>query len=145
MLSRRTILLAIAVILIAAAGFVAARMFAPPPEGLDLARERPTENGLFVVAIEPEAAEFRRADLHSWVATVRTPDGAPVEDARVRIDGGMPQHGHGLPTAPQASEHLGDGRYLIEGVRFNMGGWWEFRLDIASAAGTDAVVFNLVF
>ena len=30
-------------------------------------------------------------------------DGAPVRDANVTIDGGMPQHGHGLPTKPRVS------------------------------------------
>jgi hypothetical protein len=33
--------------------------------------------------------------------------------------------------------------YEIEGVRFNMGGWWEFKLAIAGASGADTVTFNL--
>jgi hypothetical protein len=38
---------------------------------------------------------------------------------------------------------LGDGIYEIEGVRFNMGGWWEFRLAITGSRGVDTVTFNL--
>ena len=72
------------------------------------------------------------------------PDGAPVEDAELAIDGGMPQHGHGLPTAPQSAGHIGEGQYRIEGVRFNMGGWWELKLAITSPAGVDGVTFNLM-
>jgi hypothetical protein len=33
--------------------------------------------------------------------------------------------------------------YEIEGVRFSMGGWWELKLAIDSAAGADTVTFNL--
>ena len=59
------------------------------------------------------------------------------------IDGGMPQHGHGLPTRPRVTQRLGAGAYLVEGVRFNMGGWWEFSVTIAVADVTDTVTFNL--
>jgi hypothetical protein len=55
----------------------------------------------------------------------------------------MPQHGHGLPTRPQVTKGTGAGVYQIEGVRFSMGGWWTFVLDIQGAAGTDRVTFNL--
>lgn len=69
--------------------------------------------------------------------------GRPVDAARITVDGGMPQHGHGLPTRPRMTRALGDGIYEIEGVRFNMGGWWEFRLTIDGATGGDIVTFNL--
>jgi len=131
-------------LIVAIVGFVAWRMMAPPPDDLDLARERLTEAGIYRVEIAPEIGPVVQGSLHSWVATVRLADGSPVEDAQVTVDGGMPQHGHGLPTAPQATGHQGEGRYLIEGVRFNMGGWWELKLDIASPAGDDTVTFNLV-
>ena len=55
----------------------------------------------------------------------------------------MPQHGHGLPTRPRVTRSLGDGIYEIEGVRFNMGGWWEFKLAITAPTGSDVVTFNL--
>jgi hypothetical protein len=55
----------------------------------------------------------------------------------------MPQHGHGLPTRPRVTRALGDGVYEIEGVRFSMGGWWEFTLAITAAAHSDVVTFNL--
>src|SRR4249920_3274177 len=32
-------------------------------------------------------------------------------------DGGMPQHGHGLPTRPVVSRELADGTYLMEGMK----------------------------
>jgi hypothetical protein len=56
----------------------------------------------------------------------------------------MPQHDHGLPTSPQATEYLGGGRYRIEGIEFTMRGWWQLRFGISAAAGSDSVVFNIV-
>jgi hypothetical protein len=131
------------VVVLAIAAFAAMRMMAPPDD-LDLARSKTSENGLYVVTIAPEAEPVQQGKLHAWVATVQRPDGSPVEDAAIAIDGGMPQHGHGLPTAPQAGGHLGDGRYRIEGMRFNMSGWWELKLTIGSAAGKDSAVYNVV-
>lgn len=114
-----------------------------PPADLDLSREKPTANGLYTVSVQPETEPFDRNTLHAWIATVKAADGVPVEDAEIAIDGGMPQHGHGLPTAPAVTAALGDGGYRIEGVRFNMSGWWEFKLHIKAAQGEDDVTFNL--
>ena len=65
------------------------------------------------------------------------------QGAAITIDGGMPQHGHGLPTRPRVTKDLGNGVYEISGLRFNMGGWWELKLTITTPAGTDTVTFNL--
>jgi hypothetical protein len=56
----------------------------------------------------------------------------------------MPQHGHGFPTHPKVTKELGDGRYLLEGMKFSMSGWWEIKLKIESAVGTDNITFNTV-
>jgi hypothetical protein len=69
--------------------------------------------------------------------------GHAVDGATIAIDGGMPQHGHGLPTRPRVTSNLGDGLYEIAGVRFNMGGWWELSLEISGPLGSDKVTFNL--
>jgi hypothetical protein len=55
----------------------------------------------------------------------------------------MPQHGHGLPTAPQVTEYLGNGDYLVEGMKFQMGGWWEVRFNITAGDLNDTITFNL--
>jgi hypothetical protein len=55
----------------------------------------------------------------------------------------MPQHGHGLPTEPRVTEELGGGRYRVEGMKFNMPGWWTIKLSVSSAAGSDSATFNL--
>jgi hypothetical protein len=81
--------------------------------------------------------------LHTWNIQIVKADGTPVDSARITVDGGMPQHGHGLPTKPLVTAHLGGGRHVIEGMKFNMGGWWVVKLTIDGAQGADVVTFNL--
>jgi hypothetical protein len=135
------ILLAVAIAV--AVGIIGYGMMMTPPDDLDLSRSKSSAKGLYAVAIAPEKEPLEQGPLHSWILTLKTADGAPVEGATIAVGGGMPQHGHGLPTQPQATAYLGEGRYRIEGVRFNMSGWWEFTFDIKAAAGDDSVVFNL--
>ena len=139
---RKWIVVAAVLAVLGVGGFYAMKMLSPPPTDLDLARSRSTMNGLYTVAIEPEAEPLQTGALHTWLVTV-TREGAPATDAQIAVDGGMPQHGHGLPTAPKATSHIGEGRYRIEGVRFNMGGWWVLKLTVDSPAGRDEVEFNV--
>jgi YtkA-like len=75
---------------------------------------------------------------------LETVDGMAVDSVKIAVDGGMPQHGHGLPTKPRVTRDLGNGDHLVEGMKFNMGGWWvvKFRLS-APASAADSLVFNL--
>jgi len=112
--------------------------------GPDTARSKKTANGLFMASFEPEHGIIQQGQLQSWLLTVKTAAGAPVEGAAITVSGGMPQHNHGLPTSPQATDYLGEGRYRIDGVKFTMSGWWQLRFAISAAAGSDSVVFNVV-
>ena len=134
----------VALLAVAFGAFVAMPVAGPARPELDQSRSRTTVNGLYVAAITPEVPEIKQGELHSWILTVKTPDGKPVDDAKIAIDGGMPDHNHGLPTSPQMTGNLGEGRYRIEGVKFSMSGWWELRFDISAAPGPDTVTFNLV-
>lgn len=103
---------------------------------------RTSAGGRYVATLEP-ARPLRPRQMQTVRVSVRDAGGRPLEEARISIDGGMPQHGHGLPTRPRVTRSLGDGIYEIEGVRFNMGGWWELKLAIAGSSGADTVTFNL--
>lgn len=103
---------------------------------------RSSVNRLYTATLEPsEALKPRR--MQSVRITVIDNAGLPVEGATMTIGGGMPQHGHGLPTRPRMTRALAAGTYEIEGVRFNMGGWWEFKVTIATDRGEDTITFNL--
>ena len=125
-------------VLVTAAGCVSA------PSDLDLSLTRPTADHRFVVTLQPPAEPAAIQQLHSWQVKLATPDGQPVAHAHIEVDGGMPQHGHGLPTHPQVTQELPDGTYVIEGMKFSMTGWWEIRLAIQSPEGADKVTFNTV-
>jgi hypothetical protein len=55
----------------------------------------------------------------------------------------MPDHDHGLPTAPRVTAELPGGRYRIEGVKFTMPGKWVLKFTITAAPGTDEASFDL--
>lgn len=123
---------------------IAVAACASPPSELDLSLRHASAQGRYLVQLEPPAAGPALHQIHAWQVKLSTSDGRPVRDARIAVDGGMPQHGHGLPTRPQVTRQLADGTYLIEGMKFSMTGWWEIKLAIQSAEGADTVVFNTV-
>jgi hypothetical protein len=103
---------------------------------------RASAGGRYVATLEP-GKPLRPRQMQTVRVVVRDADGRAIDEARISVDGGMPQHGHGLPTRPRVTRSLGEGVYEIEGVRFNMGGWWEFTLAVDGCLGADTVTFNL--
>jgi hypothetical protein len=81
--------------------------------------------------------------FQTWILELRDARGDPVTGAAVAIAGGMPGHGHGLPTQPQVTEEIGVGRYRIEGVKLNMAGAWVIEVFVQTAAGRDRLRFDL--
>jgi hypothetical protein len=103
---------------------------------------RVSANKTYTAKLEPrEPLRVRR--LQTVPVRLTDAQGRPIEAAKISVDGGMPEHAHGLPTQPRVTRALGGGVYEIEGLRFSMGGWWELKLGIESAAGADTVTFNL--
>lgn len=115
----------------------------PPPQ-LDLSLTQTSAAKKFVVVMQPPSPTPAINQMHSWQVKLASPSGQPITHARIEVDGGMPQHGHGLPTHPQVTKELADGTYLIEGMKFSMTGWWEIKLIIQTSDGTDKVTFNIV-
>lgn len=102
-----------------------------------------SENGVFEVTLQSQNQNIEINEYLDWKLIIRTADGEPVSPVRVRIGGGMPMHGHGLPTQPQLGKHLGDGAYMLKGLLFSMNGSWVLELDIQSKTLTDSVKFEL--
>jgi hypothetical protein len=118
-------------------------LFAKPPADLDYSRTRASEAGRYRATIRPQGDSIPKGKLQRWTLHLETPGGVAVDSATVTVDGGMPQHGHGLPTKPRVTRALGNGDHLVEGMKFNMGGWWVVKFHVASATGADSVVFNV--
>lgn len=114
------------------------------PRDLDLSLQHATEQGRYVVRLEPPAAGPALHQIQRWQVHLSTPDGAPVSQAVLAVDGGMPQHGHGYPTRPRITGEPRPGVYVLDGMKFSMTGWWDLRLDIDAGRTPDRAVFNLV-
>ena len=146
MTSRRTYLIVVValasiILTLSAVGKGRGRVERPAAEEFGTG-PRKSAQGLYVATLQG-ATDLQPRKMYTLQATVADQSGQPVTGASITVDGGMPQHGHGLPTRPRVTKELGDGAYEISGVRFNMGGWWEVKLTITSPAGTDTVTFNL--
>jgi hypothetical protein len=113
-----------------------------PPAGEFGFGPRPSAKQVYTATLQP-VQPLRLRQLQTVPVRIVDAKGQPVEGARIAIDGGMPEHSHGLPTRPLVKRSLGDGVYEIEGLRFSMGGWWELKLAIESPGGADRVTFNL--
>ena len=134
---------AIVLALVAAAIGLAAWMSYVPAD-LDLSTTRRSAQGVYRVSYQPRRGPIAVNQIHAWTLHVETADGRPVTGATITVDGDMPQHGHGLPTAPQVTADLGNGDYLAEGLKFHMPGWWVMDFTISAGGQTDTVRFDLL-
>ena len=131
-------------IALAAATLAGAAACARPRE-LDLSLSRATERSVFRVQLASEAAPVPISKLHQWTVHLTGADGAPVTGASLAVDGGMPEHHHGLPTAPRVEAAATPGDYVIKGMKFSMTGWWVLKVDVTAPDGrTDRATFNIV-
>ena len=56
---------------------------------------------LFTVSIRSARYPLPLHAIHNWTIQLRDRQMRPVEGASIVIDGGMPEHDHGLPTRPR--------------------------------------------
>ena len=114
------------------------------PANLDLSTDKLSDQGSYHVSFTSETQPIPMNQIHQWTLHVETADGQPVENAAITVGGGMPEHGHGLPTVPQVTEYLGDGNYQVQGMKFQMGGWWVVTFSIDDGMHQDSVTFNIL-
>jgi hypothetical protein len=97
---------------------------------------------LFKISYESVPIPIGR--IITWKLNVQTADGRPVKNAEITVNGDMPEHGHGLPTQPEAVKGMGDGNYIVQGLKFSMPGWWVITFKVKTQDMDDTVTFNLV-
>ena len=102
----------------------------------------PSMEGKFKLFIFPATGQISIGEYQEWIIVVRDHADRIVEDAYLAISGGMIAHGHGLPSKPQIQHYLGEGRYLIEGVLFNMAGTWTLQFIVQTKEQVDRVRFD---
>lgn len=115
----------------------------PPVAATSWQLSQASANGLFQAHLActapPSVGSFQTCTVQLLDA-----DKQPVTDAQVLIDGGMPAHGHGLPTAPVLKSVDSNGNYQIEGLQYSMPGAWLLGFLIKSGQQQDKVVFEFV-
>ena len=102
-----------------------------------------SRNKLFYVTLYPKKGDVPIGKFHEWIILVHDSKGNPVYPVHIGVGGGMPGHGHGLPSQPVVTEYLGDGKYLIEGMKFSMVGDWILLLGIESNKSRDQVTIEI--
>lgn len=94
----------------------------------------------FTLRLDPAAPRVGQLfSVNTRVTRVDT--GERVVGAALRLDATMPEHGHGMMTAPEHRE-LGNGEYRSDGFKFHMPGRWVFEI---SAVGPEADHLELSF
>jgi len=103
--------------------------------------EQATDNQHFTIKLDcttqPAYGPFQDCSIQ-----LNTNNGSPVTNAKIFIDGGMPAHGHGLPTNPIAKTTQKDGLYKIEGLQYSMPGKWVLGFVIEKDSISDRTVFH---
>ncbi|KPJ98130.1 MAG: hypothetical protein AMJ60_09380 [Desulfobacterales bacterium SG8_35] len=120
-----------------------AMMHAPPPKDLDYATMKMTASDAFSVMYKSIGGQVRINRIHSWELTVKDAEGHPVNNAEITIVGDMPEHGHGLPTQPEVTGMGMEGLYRVDGMKFQMPGWWVVTISVMANGIQDNVSFNL--
>jgi hypothetical protein len=115
----------------------------PPPPEPTTGWTAISDTGRLTGRLAPESGAVEIGRFQAWILELRAPDGAPVTGAVIGIAGGMPGHGHGLPTQPRVTEELGDGRYRIDGVKLNMVGAWVIEVFVEVTDLRDRLRFDL--
>jgi hypothetical protein len=101
----------------------------------------PSENGIYQIVLNQDLSTSPMREFVELDGVIYTADDKPIGMAQVTVGGGMPAHGHGLPTSPIASV-FDDGTFVVKGLKFSMPGGWIVVFDITSDAGVDSVTVD---
>lgn len=102
-----------------------------------------TDDKKYITTLYSQLYPLRVGKVHSWILEIKSADNSPLEITKVYVHGGMPVHQHGFPTRPRVTQLLGNGKYLVEGVKFSMPGEWEMRFNIKEKTKRDRVVYKI--
>jgi YtkA-like len=103
-----------------------------------------SKNNRYVLTMQPATEPIVINQMHQWKLMLTDTRGKPIPHAKFQIKGGMPSHSHGLPTQPQVTQEVGNGHYLMDGMRFSMPGWWEIRVTVDADQGQDSILLNTI-
>ena len=114
------------------------------PGDLDYSKTQTSVNKNYLISIKSLINPIPLNQIHQWEIRIKTSQGVPVNGAAISVVGGMPMHKHGMPTAPRVTKDLGQGDYLLEGMKFSMTGWWELIVQVVKDFEEDKATFNVI-
>lgn len=117
---------------------------AEPDASRPLVLEAPSEGGHYRVRVRPASPPIALHTMHDWIVGIELAEGSGEVPTAVQFDGGMPSHGHGFVTRPRVTRNLGDGEFLVEGVKFHMPGEWVLQVTITSRGASDYATLPLL-
>lgn len=102
--------------------------------------QQASDNGIYqaelACATTPIIGAFQECKLR-----LQSQRGIPA-NLMIAVDGGMPAHGHGLPTEPQVISTDMEGEYRVEGLKYSMPGEWVLGFLLHSGSDQDKVIFK---
>ncbi len=105
--------------------------------------EKFSEDKKYKASLYTDSIPISTGKVHRWFLRVTDPEGQPLDNLKIYVHGGMPVHQHGFPTNPRISRYLGQGRYQVDGIKFNMPGDWEIRFNIKQEKKRDRVIYRI--
>lgn len=120
-----------------------ALLSAPMAQENDADQSWLTRSGYYRVSYTSQLDPLTINQIHDWIFHIEGADGVPIENATVSVTGGMPKHNHGLPTDPRMTQSLGNGDYVLQGMRFHMNGYWELTVTVEAGGRRDTVIIPL--
>jgi len=116
---------------------------AASPDSHPLHLRARSDGGGYLIGARPAALPLQLHRMHDWIVDVElTGDGSEIPTA-LFFDGGMPSHGHGFVTQPRVTRNLGNGEFLVEGVKFHMPGEWVIQITLTGRGASDQVSLPL--
>ena len=121
-----------------------------PPETLNVSSFQVSRGRHFFAHVEVEPDASGRAlsvplnRIHKWRLIVSDITGHPIEEADIEVVGHMPGHVHGLPTQPAVTGQVAPGVYRVDGMKFQMNGWWVIQFNVKHGGLSDSVRYNLL-
>jgi hypothetical protein len=97
----------------------------------------PSHNRLYVASLDLTSDSV-------WFLRLRSASGAPIPNARLTIDGWMPEQERVAHSAPTATQYASDGDYRVTPLALDRPGWWNVSVQISAAGRADSLAFNLI-
>ena len=106
-------------------------------------REAITDGGSWRLSYVPSPDPIPPVDNFELLLQLEdAQSGEAVVGASLEMDATMPEHNHGMNTAPPVLE-VGDGAYSVSGMQFHMSGHWQLDFRVVHSERVEQAVFHV--